>query len=129
MTLSLHPALRALGLTLGGLALLVGGSLAAYTGMKSLAQAGMPAPPTPVATTPPPPAQGADPAATMERARLLARQSHGDWSRLSAADQRLLDGPTGGRGRDLLRSIVREQAAPRETAGARPTMSSPQQRP
>lgn len=107
--------------------LLVGGTLAAYSGLRALAQAGASAPPVHVATAPP--AQGADPAATLKRARLLARQSHGDWSRLSAADQLLLNGPTGGHGRDLLRSLVREQAAPRRMVGARPTMPPAQQHP
>lgn len=101
MSLRIHPALRALGVVLGGLALLVLGSLAAVKGLSALAQAGMAPPPAPA---PPAPVQGADPAATMERARLLARQSHGDWTRLSAEDQRLLNGVTGGHGREMLRA-------------------------
>ena len=109
MSLQLHPALRALGVGVGGLVLLVGGSLAAYSGLKSLAQAGTPAPPASTAAKQP--AQGADPAATLRRAHLLAKKSHGDWTLLSVDDQRLLNSVTGGHGRDLLHSMARERSA------------------
>jgi len=112
MSLQLHPALRAFGVGVGGLVLLVGGSLAAYSGLKSLAQAGTPAPPAPPASTAAKqPAQGADPAATLRRAHLLAKKSHGDWTLLSVDDQRLLNSVTGGHGRDLLHSMARERSA------------------
>jgi len=55
MSLQLHPALRAFGVGVGGLVLLVGGSLAAYSGLKSLAQAGTPAPPASAAAKQPAP--------------------------------------------------------------------------
>lgn len=120
MTSQLHPAVRALGLAVGGLVLLVGGFLAAYSGLKSLAQAGMPAPPAPMAT--PPAAQNyiANPDAARRRVRLLVKQSHGDWARLSADDRRLLNSVTGGHGRDMLRAMAKEQTAREPQAARRP---------
>jgi len=113
MSLSLHPALRALGLTLGGLVLLVGGSLAAYSGLKAMAQAGVPVPPAPTAGVAPAQNYIADPAAAAKRIPLLVRQSHGDWSRLSDADRQMLDSMTAGHGRQMLRSLAQKQNANR----------------
>ena len=110
MSLQSHPVLRGLALALGGLILLVAGSLAAYTGMKSLAQAGAPAPPAPVPAAPAMP-DYRNPSVMMARTRLVLRQTHGDWSRVSPNDRRLLNGVTGGRGREMLRSMAKTQGA------------------
>lgn len=110
MTLQLHPALRALGLAVGGLLLLVVGSLAVYSGMKSLAQAAMPTPPAPVAAAPPAP-DYRDSSVMMAHARLVVRQTHGDWGRVSPDDKRLLNGVTGGHGREMLRFMAKTQGA------------------
>lgn len=105
MTSQLHPAVRALGLAVGGLVLLVGGFLAAYSGLKSVAQAGIPAPPAPVPAAPATP-NYRDPSVMMARARLVLRQTHGDWSRVSPGDRRLLNGVTGGHGLGPLATIL-----------------------
>ena len=109
MSLQLHPALRALGVGIGGLALLVVGSLAAVKGLTALARAGEPEKAVPAAATPAQ-ASRASPEATMKRARFLARRSHGDWMRLSLDDQRLLDGITAGHGREMLRGLAKDRA-------------------
>ncbi len=114
MSLQIHPALRASGLALGGLVLLVLGSLAAVKGLSALAQAGMPAPPAPVPAAPATP-NYRDPSVMMARARLVLRQTHGDWSRVSPADRRLLNGVTGGHGREMLRAMAKKQGEAAQT--------------
>ena len=110
MALQLHPALRALGVGLGGLALLIGGSLAAYSGLKSLIQAAVSAPPAPVAA---PAAQNyiANPAVGGKRIPLIVKQSHGDWNRVSVADQKMLESMTAGHGRAMFQDLVKKQSA------------------
>jgi len=112
MSLPLHPALRALGLTLGGSLLLVGGTLAAYTGLRAVAQATAAAPPAPVvATTPAAQNYIANPATGRNRVGLLVAQSHGDWSRLSTADQAMLNSMTAGHGHEMFRDLVKQYNA------------------
>ncbi len=105
MSLQIRPALRALGVGVGGLALL--GSLAAVKGLSSLAQAGMAEPPASVAAPAPERNYVADPAAVRKRLPLIIKQSHGDWNRVSPDDQKMLNSMTEGHGRGMLESLAK----------------------
>ena len=111
MLRQLHPAVRVLGVVVGGLILLVFGSLAAYNGLKSLAQTNITVSAAPIAAAKPAQDNIANPTVMMKKARLVAVQSHGNWARVSPDDQRLLNGVTGGHGREMLRALAHEQAA------------------
>ena len=89
------------------------------------------APTTPTGSKGPvrsPAAQQAPPATdrgiTMEQVRALARQTHGDWSRLSEEDQHLISGITGGHGPAMLRMTAQEESAKnKKTARTSPNPS------
>jgi hypothetical protein len=116
MLSQLHPALRALSLAFGGLLVVVLGSYAAYSGLRALAQSGMPAPPR-LAVAAPSAGQTAgqnymaDPATASKRVSLLVKQSHGDWNRLSDTDQKMLNGMTAGHGREMLQGLAKQETA------------------
>ena len=102
MSLRIHPTLRALGIGVCGLALLVAGSLAAVRGLSSLAQAGMAEPAAPAAAAAPERNYAAEAAEAKKRIPLIIKQSHGDWNRVSPEDQKLLNAATEGHGRGML---------------------------
>ncbi len=52
----------------------------------------------------------------MERIRKSARQTNGDWTRLSMSDQHTLDGHTGGHGRAMFTMMAKEIAEGKSVA-------------